>query len=197
MSEFPQSGTELSGMKHRLRAELLLRRQEFAIASLDAALLAALPQLLAGRRVVAGYVPLRREPGGAELPARVAALVDQLLLPVLRPDNDLDWTAWNGPLPPGPGLRAPTGPRLGVRAVTAVELLLVPALAVDRATGVRLGRGGGSYDRVLARLAPGTAVIALLYPGELREGVPAEPHDQRVTAVLTPTGLVEPGAAVI
>jgi 5-formyltetrahydrofolate cyclo-ligase len=71
-----------------------------------------------------------------------------------------------------------------------VDLVLVPALAVDRHTGVRLGRGGGSYDRALARTHPGTPVIALLYPGELLEGVPAQPHDARVTAVLTPDGLL-------
>ena len=52
-----------------------------------------------------------------------------------------------------------------------------------------LGRGGGSYDRALARVPPGTPVVALLYPDELRASLPAAPHDRPVTAVLTPTGL--------
>ncbi len=67
-------------------------------------------------------------------------------------------------------------------------LVLVPALAVDR-RGVRMGRGGGSYDRVLARLAaPGRRplVVALLHDGEIVDEVPAEPHDRAVDAALTP-----------
>jgi 5-formyltetrahydrofolate cyclo-ligase len=86
------------------------------------------------------------------------------------------------------GLREPGGPRLGVAAVTSVDLLLVPALAVGR-DGTRMGRGGGSYDRVLARLPePGPLVVALLHDGEDVPAVPAEPHDRRVHAVITPTG---------
>ena len=65
-------------------------------------------------------------------------------------------------------------------------MVVVPAVAVDRA-GVRLGRGGGSYDRVLARVPPGVPVIALLYDGELCAALPAGPHDRRVTAVVTPS----------
>ena len=55
-------------------------------------------------------------------------------------------------------------------------MVLVPALAVDRA-GNRLGRGGGSYDRALARVGPLIPVIALLYDDELLDQVPAEQHD--------------------
>jgi 5-formyltetrahydrofolate cyclo-ligase len=86
------------------------------------------------------------------------------------------------------GLREPAGPRLGVEAVCSVDLLLVPALAVG-GDGTRMGRGGGSYDRVLARLPePGPLVVALLHDGEDVDFVPAEPHDRRVHAVITPTG---------
>jgi 5-formyltetrahydrofolate cyclo-ligase len=51
---------------------------------------------------------------------------------------------------------------------------------------VRLGRGGGSYDRALSRIRPNALVVALLYDGELVETLPAEPHDRRVTAVILP-----------
>jgi 5-formyltetrahydrofolate cyclo-ligase len=69
-------------------------------------------------------------------------------------------------------------------------VIIVPALAVSR-TGMRLGRGGGSYDRALARA--GRAVkVALLHDGELRDDIPAEPHDQRVDAVITPAGGLTP-----
>jgi 5-formyltetrahydrofolate cyclo-ligase len=67
--------------------------------------------------------------------------------------------------------------------------VLVPALAVDR-SGVRLGRGGGSYDRALASHRSHAPVIALLHPGELVEDLPAEPHDVRVDAVALPGRIV-------
>jgi len=66
--------------------------------------------------------------------------------------------------------------------------VLVPALAVDPA-GNRLGRGGGSYDRALARVTPGTFVCALLYDGEVVDRVPADDHDRRVDAAVTQKGL--------
>jgi 5-formyltetrahydrofolate cyclo-ligase len=66
--------------------------------------------------------------------------------------------------------------------------VLAPGLAVDR-FGIRLGRGGGSYDRALARVRPDAFVAVLLYDGELLEAVPHETHDQRVSAVITPAGI--------
>jgi 5-formyltetrahydrofolate cyclo-ligase len=136
---------------------------------------------------LAAYVPVGAEPGGPDLPA-VLAPAGRLLLPVLLPDGDLDWATYDGSLTAGPrGLLQPPGARLGVDAVRDATLVVVPALAVDR-SGMRLGRGGGSYDRVLARLAAGTLVVALLNDGELLDAVPAEAHDRPVGAAITPSG---------
>jgi 5-formyltetrahydrofolate cyclo-ligase len=142
-------------------------------------------------RTVAGYVPFGTEPGGADLPAALARALPaggRLLLPVLREDRTLDWATY------GAGGRidwqAPAGTRLGSAAIGQAELVVVPALAVDR-HGVRLGRGGGSYDRALALASPNALVVALLYDGELLDALPAEPHDRRVSAAITPSlGLV-------
>ena len=65
------------------------------------------------------------------------------------------------------------------------DVVLAPALAVD-AAGNRLGRGGGSYDRALARVGPLIPLIALLYDDELLDRVPAAPHDTPVRAVVRP-----------
>lgn len=69
-----------------------------------------------------------------------------------------------------------------------VDLLLIPALAVDR-SGMRLGRGGGWYDRVLARLTPEQRVFAVVFGDEVFavDSLPFFPHDQRVDGAVTET----------
>jgi 5-formyltetrahydrofolate cyclo-ligase len=70
----------------------------------------------------------------------------------------------------------------------------VPALAVDGA-GRRLGRGGGSYDRALARVGPLIPLIALVYDEELVGHVPSEDHDVPVRATASPrAGITVTGA---
>lgn len=112
------------------------------------------------------------------------------LLPVLQPDGDLDWAADSGEYVENRvGLREPVGPRLGPGAIADCDLVLVPALLVDR-EGYRLGRGGGSYDRALRRATGLT--VALLHDGELVPELPREPHDVPVHAVATPSlGVVQ------
>jgi 5-formyltetrahydrofolate cyclo-ligase len=137
---------------------------------------------------IAAYVPVGSEPGGPHLVASLAAQA-RLVLPVLLPDGDLDWAVHTGSLTSGPrGLREPDGERLGVEGILEADLVLVPALAVDR-RGMRMGRGGGSYDRALARAAGSAAlIIALLHDGELLDEVPSEPHDRPVHGAITPSG---------
>lgn len=65
--------------------------------------------------------------------------------------------------------------------------MLVPALAVDR-SGVRLGRGGGFYDRSLPLCTPRARLVAVVRDDEVLDALPAEPHDVRMTHALTPVG---------
>jgi 5-formyltetrahydrofolate cyclo-ligase len=178
-----------------MRAEVLASRRSLTAETLAAAVArvtAALGELLRATapRLVCAYVPVGNEPGGQGLPAALSG-AGELLLPVLRADNDLDWARYTGTLlPAGRGLREPDGPRLGPAAVAGADLIVAPAVAVDR-RGMRLGRGGGSYDRALARVPAGVPIVALLHDGELVDRVPEAAHDQRVTAVITPArGLV-------
>jgi 5-formyltetrahydrofolate cyclo-ligase len=147
-----------------------------------------LPQVqMAG--TIAAYYSLSSEPDTHGLVYALWKRGSYVLLPLLRPDADLDWASYEGPdsLRPGPrGLAEPSEPPRGMDAVTRADLVLVPALAVDRG-GLRLGRGGGSYDRALARVAPGIPTIALVYDGELLDEVPADGHDQRVRLVGRPS----------
>ncbi|KOX29077.1 MULTISPECIES: 5-formyltetrahydrofolate cyclo-ligase [unclassified Streptomyces] len=155
---------------------------------------------LAGASTVAAYVSVGREPGTRALLDALHARGVRVLLPVLLPDNDLDWAAYEGPdrlARAGRGLLEPVGPRLGPEAVCAADAVLLPGLAVD-ARGMRLGRGGGSYDRVLARLVRAgrdPALVVLLYADEVVGRVPEEPHDHPVHAVVTPEAVIRFRAA--
>jgi len=140
---------------------------------------------------VAAYVSLGSEPGTGVLLRALAAAGKRVILPVLLPDGDLDWARYDGDEALAParlGLLEPTGERLGVDAVATADVVLVPGLAVsDR--GDRLGRGGGSYDRALGRVPIGTFTCVLLHDDEVGLDVPTEPHDRRVTAAATPSGV--------
>jgi 5-formyltetrahydrofolate cyclo-ligase len=180
-----------SGDKRDARRAALLGRSALSRRQLEQAglrLASAVARLAHGADAVAAHVSMGTEPPTAPLLAALAGR--RVLLPVLQDDDDLDW-AELGPAGLALGRRGllePVGPRLGRAAVAGCGLVVVPALRVDR-RGVRLGRGGGSYDRALAR-ATGT-VVALLHDGELVDEVPADPHDRPVHAAALPsTGVV-------
>jgi len=139
---------------------------------------------------VATYVSIGKEPGTGPLIERLHALGRRIILPVVLPDLDLDWAPYTGAedLVAARGLLEPSAPRLGVDGIATADVVLTPGLAVDR-TGMRMGRGGGCYDRALARVPVGTFVCVLLYDGEVLDAVPADDHDRRVTAVVTPRGV--------
>jgi len=179
--------------KAELRARLLAarssldaeRRREAGRAIRDTLL--SLPALqMAG--TVAAYYSVGAEPDTRGLLYALWKRGTYVLLPLLRPDGDLDWASYEGPdsLVPGPRrLLEPGEPPRGAAAVARADVVLVPALAADGA-GNRLGRGGGSFDRALARVGPLIPVIALLYDDELLSRVPAEAHDTPVRAAVRP-----------
>ena len=184
----------IAGEKAALRRRLLADRARLGPGQRAAAARALrdaileLPQAqMAG--TIAAYYSLASEPDTHGLVYALWKRGGYVLLPRLLPDADLDWASYEGPdsLRPGPrGLAEPSEPSRGPGAVARADLVLVPALAVDRG-GVRLGRGGGSYDRALARVGPGVPTIALLYDGELLDKVPSAEHDQRVRLVARPS----------
>jgi 5-formyltetrahydrofolate cyclo-ligase len=181
----PPAAAKVALRRRILAARAVLspeQRTEAGRALRDAVL--SLPQAqMAG--TAAAYYSLGSEPGTHGLVYALWKRGTYVLLPRLRPDMDLDWASYEGPdsLRAGPrGLTEPAEPSRGVAAVSRADLVIVPALAVDR-RGVRLGRGGGSYDRALARVGPQVPTIALLFAGELLDEVPGTAHDQRVRLV--------------
>jgi 5-formyltetrahydrofolate cyclo-ligase len=175
--------TGAGSSKASLRKELLARRSDRSAAEISAARAAITAHVLTlaglrGWQSVAAYRAMRTEPGSPELLAGLAAAGIRVITPVVLEDNDLSWTT-----------EPDRADDLGVEAVLGVHALLIPALAVDR-TGRRLGRGGGSYDRVIARLgAAAIATFVLVFDDEILELVPTDPWDQSVTGAISPAGL--------
>ena len=147
----------------------------------------ALPETqMAG--TAAAYYSVGTEPDTRGLVYALWKRGSYVLLPVLLPGGDLDWASYEGPDSLVPGRRGtlqPIEPPRGTAAVASADLVIVPALAVDR-RGIRLGRGGGSYDRALARVGGPVPTVALLYDGELLDEVPSGPHDLPVRMIARP-----------
>ena len=187
----------MSAAKLALRDQLVTARGRVPLPVLSDHARAVAEHLMAApelRRAatVAAYVSVGREPGTGPLLAALAAAGKRVILPLLQPDDDLDWAVYRGPdslVRARRGLLEPVGTPLGPYAIGTADCVIVPGLAVDR-TGLRLGRGGGSYDRALGRVPVGTFTCVVLQASEVRDEVPADAHDRRVTAVVTEDGVI-------
>lgn len=174
--------------KAALRPALLAARREIAASrdrAADALTLATATVTLArdlglaAGDTVAAYEAMRTEPPTAATIDALVAHGIRVVVPITLPDNDLDWCDANDER------RMPLGPD----TISAAGLILTPGLGVDL-FGTRLGRGGGSYDRALARRVPTSKVVVVLHPGELHSvRLPADEHDQPVDGMLTVDGI--------
>lgn len=69
-------------------------------------------------------------------------------------------------------------------SVKRLDLILTPGIAFDL-NGHRLGRGKGFYDRLLSVLEGPTCGVA--FDQQIVRQIPVEPHDVRLSYLLTPT----------
>jgi 5-formyltetrahydrofolate cyclo-ligase len=187
--------TELPATKDEWRSHLLSARRAVPAevrADEAVALAGFVHDLVSAGQTVCGYVPVGTEPGSRQMVDDLRATGVQVLLPVVVGSHPLDWAEYDGTLQPGPHhLLEPAGPRLGPQVVAKASLILVPALAVD-AAGVRLGRGAGHYDRSLVLAAPDAMIIGVVRDQEFLPHLPFDPHDVKMTAVLTPSrGMID------
>lgn len=179
--------------KHQLRTRMIEQRArrspaEVAEAGMgfrDQAL--TMPEVAAGPRV-ALFLGRHGEPDTRSLVDALHTRGVEVLLPILLDDFDLDWAPHRpGQHAPGRfGLLVPTTSPLGADAIATVAAVVCPGVAVDR-EGNRIGRGGGSYDRALARCGPTVLRCQLAYDDEVVAAAPTHPHDQPVAVVVTPT----------
>ena len=75
-------------------------------------------------------------------------------------------------------------PALDAPEASAVDVVIVPAIAVDP-SGHRIGYGAGYYDRTIPRYVPPGVSIAVAYDWQLVAEVPATEHDVRCGWVVT------------
>ncbi|OBF90682.1 5-formyltetrahydrofolate cyclo-ligase [Mycobacterium sp. 852002-51163_SCH5372311] len=186
-----------SGTKAALREQLLAARRRVAddVRAAEARMLSEhLELLVSAGSTVCAYVPVGAEPGSIEMLDVLLRRAKRVLLPVARTTADdvplpLRWGEYRSDgLAQGRwGLLEPLEPWLPESALAEAELVLVPALAVDR-SGVRLGRGRGFYDRSLAVRHPHARLMAIVRDQELVDELPVEPHDVPLTHALTPRG---------
>ena len=184
----------IADAKRALRAELRERRQllsDQAREAAEAGIHAQLDALVAehGARSISCFLSTTAEPGTRSFVTDAVARGIRVLLPVTRADGLLDWAVATpeGDIAEGMyGLPEPVGELLGPIAVNDVDLLVIPAAAVDE-SGMRLGWGRGFFDKTLGSMERCPPVYAVVYDSEVVDELPSDVHDQRVTGVVTPT----------
>ncbi len=77
-------------------------------------------------------------------------------------------------------------PMDGLRAVgiAEVDVFLCPGIGFD-ASGGRIGRGKGFYDRMLAHARPDALKVGVCFRHQLVDAVVTEPHDVRMDVVIS------------
>ncbi|HRJ49506.1 MAG TPA: 5-formyltetrahydrofolate cyclo-ligase [Phycisphaerales bacterium] len=139
------------------------------------------------------YIPAANEPDIAEfIHACVGARIDVVapridwearrLDPALIADPATDFT------PSRHGIREP-GSWCPPAALRSIDVVLVPGVAFGE-RGERLGRGGGFYDRFLARGELRALRVGIAFDFQVVPDIPADAHDVRMDAVVTPSRVI-------
>lgn len=185
---------DIDHAKRALRADLRERRNVLSPAALDAAADGVRAQLdhlvdTLGAQSLSCFLSTTTEPGTRVFVEEAVRRGIRVLLPVTRVDGLLDWAVATpeGDITEGLfGLPEPVGELLGPIAVNDVDLLIIPAAAVDR-TGMRLGWGRGYFDKTIGSMERCPPVYAVIYDSEFVDDVPRDVHDQPVSGIVTPT----------
>lgn len=184
-------GSEYGSGKATLRRQLRQRRAALlpqVEAQVQQQAWAHVPPVLGRGGRLGIYWPL---PGEVDLRglAQHAELHGRLALPRVE-NGGLQYRAWDPTCPLSPDATGIPAPNQGL-PLTPQQLgvLLVPALGLDR-RGLRLGYGGGWFDRLRAEpLWRAVPALAVLPSGCLLEALPADPWDLPFPGWLDEQGL--------
>ena len=174
--------------KNTMRQSLLTARRAHADAhGAEAAALTDHAEKLSGQNIAA-YLPMGGEIDPRPLMQALRQQGSGICLPVCIDEEAAmifrHYREGDPLLPDEMGIAAP---RATAQQVTP-DIVLLPLLAFD-GIGHRLGRGGGFYDRTLAKLRAGTdcRFIGLAFDMQMVDKCPVAPHDEVLHSVATPT----------
>lgn len=188
--------SDIGHRKRALRAELRERRHNLTSVARDAATAGFTENLQSlvvdlSAQSISCYLSAPTEPNTRPFVNWAEAQGIRVLFPVSRDDGLLDWTVgeeeteFEGPA----GVPEAVGELLGPIAINDVDLIIVPAAAVD-SNGLRMGWGRGYYDKTLGSMEKCPPVYAVVYDNEFLDEVPREVHDQPVNGLVTPTRII-------
>lgn len=188
--------SDIEHRKRALRAELRERRHTLTAAERDSATAGFTENLQSivldlSARSISCYLSGPTEPNTRPFVNWAEARGIRVLFPVSRDDGLLDWTVGEDEteIQGLSGAPEPKGELLGPIAINDVDLIIVPAAAIDR-TGLRMGWGRGYFDKTLGSMEKCPPVYAVVYDNEYVDEVPREVHDQPVNGLVTPTRIV-------
>lgn len=191
MGDFPISNLQSHDIKRRLRRELKARRSALSEAARHCCSekittrVCELPSYCTSDTVML-YMALPDEVQTTGLLAHarehhkrvvVPVVTPEGLLPVVCPTSASHFRSGPFGIPEPRDLSAVVSPR-------EIDIVLVPGLGFD-ANGVRLGYGGGYYDRFLRLLADDTPFGGLAFHVQLVPSIPQLPHDICMPFVVT------------
>jgi 5-formyltetrahydrofolate cyclo-ligase len=141
------------------------------------------------------FASFRSEVDTSELIKMSLSMGKQVVLPKVNTDTHellLFEVKDFGELTPGyMGIPEPSY-EAGRVSINEVDIVIIPGAGYDTA-GNRIGYGGGYYDRLLSGLQRDIPVIAPAYEEQVMDSVPSEPHDIRVSLIVTDRRLIRCG----
>lgn len=183
---------DIDSQKRALRTQLRSRRDAMTAQDREQSTLGLTEQLQrlvaeTGARSLSCFLSTPNEPNVRPFVNWAEANGIRVLFPITRPDGLLDWTVGEDELEVAGlfGMPEPSGQLLGPIAVNDVDLMLIPAAAVD-VTGMRLGWGRGYYDKTIGSMEAAPPVYAVIFDHELLDALPYDARDQPVSGAVTP-----------
>lgn len=185
--------------KEELRKELRKTRQAFVkqrsskIFPLVASVEQPLKRAFEAANVISSYLPVGSEADPHDVMKFAANHGKPLVLPCLTTrEAPLAFRHWT---PGDPTETAPGGFQQPISSQFILEpdLILLPLLGFDR-SGNRIGQGAGHYDRALA-LRPAAMRIGIAWSVQEVGGIPADPWDVPLDAIMTEAEWIVPSAS--
>ncbi|NNK78224.1 MAG: 5-formyltetrahydrofolate cyclo-ligase [Litoreibacter sp.] len=182
--------TELTDLKAVARTDAFVRRKAAHCTEQTARVVERMLEVLLPHRgkPLAGYMPIRTEVDPLPVMAAMSSF-GPVCVPVIQgPDQPLKFRQWTPGCKTEPGAFGAPVPSSG--DWIEPEVLMVPLLAFDQ-NAMRLGYGGGFYDRTLAKLRARTDVMVFgyAYSAQRTLDLPVEPTDQPLDAIVTEEGV--------